>query len=150
MALVLQDPAINGEWMAFDDSQEINDVFQSIWFFHIQNLSKFRRQISLRLNSDFTFKDVDVLCKDLDRGNGGNVATWRRIDTRPESVPNRVLRPGGDGKVSHKEFLHWLKKGNDLTQALYRNVLWLEDVDKKQEQWILYNSNEHGMLKDVC
>lgn len=49
------------------------------------------------LNSDFTFKDVDVLCKDLDRG--------------------------GDGKVSHKEFLHWLKKGNDLTQAVTRAIL---------------------------
>jgi hypothetical protein len=122
---LVQDPAINGEWMAFDDSQEINDVFQSMEGSSASFLSKLSEiwQISLRLNSDFTFKDVDVLCKDLDRGNGGNVATWR-------PVPNRVLRPGGDGKVSHKEFLHWLKKGNDLTQALYRNVLWLEDVGR--------------------
>lgn len=49
------------------------------------------------LNSDFTFKDIDALCKDLDRG--------------------------GDGKVSHKEFLHWLKKGNELTQAVSRAIL---------------------------
>ncbi|CAE6942056.1 HSP70 [Symbiodinium sp. KB8] len=44
------------------------------------------------LNSDFTFKDIEALCKELDRG--------------------------GDGKVSHKEFLHWLKKGTELAQDL--------------------------------
>ncbi|OLQ05430.1 Heat shock 70 kDa protein [Symbiodinium microadriaticum] len=43
------------------------------------------------LNSDFTFKDIEALCKELDRG--------------------------GDGKVSHKEFLHWLKKGTELAQV---------------------------------
>eukprot|EP00439_Symbiodinium_sp_Y106_P033928 s4930_g4.t1 len=43
------------------------------------------------LNSDFTFKDIEALCKELDRG--------------------------GDGKVSHKEFLHWLKKGTELAQG---------------------------------
>ena len=34
-----------------------------------------------------------------------------------------LVWPGGDGKVSHKEFLHWLKKGNDLTQALRASIL---------------------------
>ena len=49
------------------------------------------------LNSDFTMKDIDALCKDLDRG--------------------------GDGKVSHKEFLHWLKGGNELAKAVTRAIL---------------------------
>jgi len=49
------------------------------------------------LNSDFTFKDIEALCKELDRG--------------------------GDGKVSHKEFLHWLKKGTELAQAVSKAIL---------------------------
>ncbi|CAJ1374645.1 unnamed protein product, partial [Effrenium voratum] len=49
------------------------------------------------LDPDFTLKDIDCLCKDLDKG--------------------------GDGKVSHKEFLHWLKHPNELTQVVTRAIL---------------------------
>ena len=60
-----------------------------------------------RLNSDFSMKDVDALCKDLDRG-------WVKGLGASGS--------GGDGKVSHKEFLHWLKADNEMTQAPFNDV----------------------------
>lgn len=60
-----------------------------------------------RLNSDFSMKDVDALCKDLDRG-------CVKVLCRSGS--------GGDGKVSHKEFLHWLKADSAMTQAQFNHV----------------------------
>lgn len=48
---------------------------------------------------------------------------------------------GGDGKVSHKEFLHWLKRGNELTQAAIRlDSSWNRmDILLLKIQWLQQN-----------
>eukprot|EP00440_Ansanella_granifera_P058574 gb/GFBE01063484.1/.p1 GENE.gb/GFBE01063484.1/~~gb/GFBE01063484.1/.p1 ORF type:complete len:530 (+),score=152.65 gb/GFBE01063484.1/:1-1590(+) len=48
-------------------------------------------------DSDFTLKDIDALCKELDRG--------------------------GDGKVSRREFMAWIKRGSDWAKMVTRAIL---------------------------
>jgi len=48
------------------------------------------------LDSAFTIKDIDALVKDVDRG--------------------------GDGKVSQKEFIAWLKKGSDWAKSVNKAI----------------------------
>eukprot|EP00931_Biecheleriopsis_adriatica_P040360 TRINITY_DN23123_c0_g1_i1.p1 TRINITY_DN23123_c0_g1~~TRINITY_DN23123_c0_g1_i1.p1 ORF type:complete len:547 (-),score=148.09 TRINITY_DN23123_c0_g1_i1:113-1753(-) len=78
-------------------SNRVREVFQRFdsdggGFLDRDELSRVFRT----LNSNFTLKDIDALVKDLDRG--------------------------GDGKVSHREFMAWLKRGSDGAKAVTKAI----------------------------